>query len=73
MKSYEGSMAASAAGHPDLVAGVAHRRDGLDVVQVAVGLEDLAHVEALAQLQEPFVFVGCVEQDRLAGLGCNGG
>ena len=34
------------------VAGVADGRNGLDVVPVAVGLDDLAHPEFLAHLEE---------------------
>ena len=36
---------------------------------MAVGLEHPAHAEALAQLEEPLVLVGGVEQHRVAGLG----
>ncbi len=52
----------------DLVAGVAHGRDRLDVVPVAVGLEHLADPEGLAQLEQALVLVGGVEQHGVAGL-----
>src|SRR5438270_632910 len=52
----------------DLVARVADRGDGLDVVPVAVGLEHLADVEPLAQLEQPLVLVGRVEQHRVTRL-----
>ena len=43
-------MPASALVTATAIAGVAHRRHGLDVVPVAVGLEHLAHAEVLAQI-----------------------
>ena len=52
-------------GHGHLVAGLAHGRDGLDVVPVAVGLEHPAHPEALGQLEQLLVLVGGIEQDRV--------
>ena len=50
-----------------LVARLAHCRDRLDVVPMAVGLQDTFDAERIAQLEEALVFVGCIEQDRLAG------
>ena len=55
-------------GDRHLVAGLPHGRHGLDVVPVAVGLEDAPHVERLRQLEELLVLVGGVEQHRVAGL-----
>jgi hypothetical protein len=40
----------------------------LDVVPVPVGLEDRAHVEGLAELEQEVVLVRGVEQDRVAAL-----
>ena len=51
-----------------LVAGVAELRDGLDVVPVAVGLDDLAHAERAAELEQLLVLVGGVDEERVAGL-----
>lgn len=53
-------------GDADLVPGVAHRGDSLDVVPVAMGLEHLAHVESPAELEQLLVLVGGVDQDRFA-------
>ena len=39
-------------GDPDLVARIADGRHGLDVVPVAVGLDDPAHAEVAAQLEQ---------------------
>ena len=55
-------------GDGHLVAGLAHGRDGLDVVPVAVGLQHPPHPEALGQLQQLLVLVGGVEQDGVTGL-----
>ena len=54
--------------HRHLVAGVAELRDRLDVVPVAVGLDDLAHAEALAELEQLLVLVGGVDEQGVAGL-----
>ncbi len=54
--------------HAHLVSGVAHLGHGLDVVPVAVGLEDLAHVQPLAKVQELVVLVGGVEHHGVARL-----
>ena len=53
--------------HRDLVAGLADRRHGLDVVPVAVGLEHPADAEALAQLEQLFVLVGGIDEHGVAG------
>ena len=53
----------------DLVAGVAQLGHGLDVVPVAVGLEHRPDAELRAQVEQPVVLVGGVEQHRLARLG----
>ena len=50
--------------HADVVAGVPQLRDGLDVVPVAVGLEDAANAERRAQLEELLVLVGGVDEHR---------
>jgi len=54
--------------HRHGIAGVADGRDGLYVVPVAVGLEHLAHPEVPAHLEQQLVFVGGVDEDRLACL-----
>ena len=61
-------MAASAAVTADLVAGVAQLRDGLDVVPVAMGLEDLAHAEVAAELEQLLVLVGGIDEHGVACL-----
>ena len=61
-------MSASAWVTATSIAGVADRLDGLDVVPVAVGLDDLADTEVAAQLEEAVVLVGGVDQQRVAGL-----
>src|SRR5690606_34515388 len=55
-------------GDVDLVAGVAQLGHGLDVVPVPVGLEHRPHAEAAAEVEQPVVLVGRVEQDGLARL-----
>ena len=55
-------------GDRHLVAGLAHGRHGLDVVPVAVGLQDAPDVERLGQLEELLVLVGGVEEHGVAGL-----
>ena len=50
----------------DLVAGLAHGGDRLDVIPVTVGFEHSLDAETLAQLEELFVLVGGVEQHRFA-------
>ena len=55
-------------GDRDAVAGIAHLRHRTDVVEVAVRLDDLTDAEALAQLEEPLVLVGGVDEQRVAGL-----
>ena len=55
-------------GDVHLVAGVAHRGDRLDVVEVAVGLQHEAHPEALTHLEQQLVLVRGVEQHRVAGF-----
>ena len=50
------------------VPGVAQLRHGLDVVPVAVGLEDLLDVQRPAQLEQAIVLVRRVEQHGIAGL-----
>ena len=49
-----------------VVAGVTQLGDRLDVVPVAVGLEDTADAEGLAQLEQLLVFVGGVDEHRVA-------
>ena len=61
-------MAASSARYGNLVTGLAQLRDRLDVVPVAMGLDDLAHPEVAAQLQELLVLVGGVDEQCLAAL-----
>jgi hypothetical protein len=56
------------AGHTHLVARVPNGGDGLDVVPVAVRLEDPAHVEPLAQLEQLLVLVGGVQEHGVARL-----
>ena len=51
----------------DVDPGVAHRGDGLDVVEVAVGGEDPPDPGGLAHLEEQLVLVGRVDEDRVAG------
>ena len=51
----------------DLVAGLADGRHGLDVVPVAVRLEHPPHAERLAQLEQPLVLVGGVDEDGVTG------
>ena len=48
-------------GDGDFVAGLAHCWDGLDVVPVAVGFEHSLHTKCVAEFEELFVFVGCIE------------
>jgi hypothetical protein len=55
-------------GDAHVVAGVAHGGHGLDVVPVAVGLQDPAHAEGAAELQELLVLVGGVDEHGLARL-----
>ena len=55
-------------GDADLVARVADGGHRLDVVPVAVRFEHRAYAERLAQLEQLLVFVGGVEQHRLARL-----
>ena len=57
-----GQHAGVGAGHGHRDAGVAHRRDGLDVVPVPVRLDHLVHAEALADLEQLLVLVGGVDQ-----------
>ena len=51
----------------DLVARVADCADGGDVVPVAMGLDDRAHDERPAHLQQPIVLVRRIDQQRVAG------
>ena len=51
----------------DVDAGVAHRLDRLDVVEVAVRGEHAAHAGGLAHLEQQLVLVGGVDDDRLTG------
>ena len=51
----------------DVDAGVAHRRDRLDVVPVPVRGEHPAHAGCPAHLEQQLVLVGGVDDDRLAG------
>src|SRR5579875_3210199 len=53
-------------GHRDLVARVAKLRHGLDVVPVAVGLDDGAHPERAAHLEEAAVLFRRADEERLA-------
>ena len=55
-------------GNTHLIAGVPNLGYGLDVVPVAVGFKDGSNTEGLGQLKQHFVFVGGVQQDRVAGL-----
>ena len=52
--------------HSDLVAGITQLGDSLDVVPMAVGLDDLAYSEAPAELKELLVLVGRVDEESLA-------
>ncbi len=51
-------------GHVD--PGIPHCLDGLNVVPVAVGLDDLAHVEGPAEIEQLVVLVGGVDQYRVS-------
>ena len=51
-----------------LVAGVTHGGNGLNVVPVAVGLDHGAHPKPLAHLQQEIMFVGSVNEYRIARL-----
>ncbi len=53
-------------GHGHVDPGVADRLDRLDVVPVPVGLDHLAHVERLAEVEQLVVLVGRVDQGGLA-------
>jgi hypothetical protein len=48
--------------HPDVDPGLPHCGNGLDVVPVTVGLEDLGDPERPTELEQPVVLVGGVEQ-----------
>ena len=54
-------------GDADVDAGVAHLRDGLDVVEVAVGGEHAPHAGGLRDLEQQLVLVGGVDEHRVAG------
>ena len=55
-------------GDVDAVARVAQRGDRLDVVPVAMGLDDLTDAEALAQLEQQVVLVGGIDEHGVARL-----
>ena len=55
-------------GDRHLVARLAERRHRLDVVPVAVRLEDAADIETPAQLEQLLVLVGRVDEHRVAGV-----
>jgi hypothetical protein len=54
--------------HRHLIPRIAYRRHGLDVVPVAVRLDHSPDPEVAAQLQEPFVLVGGIDEQCVAGL-----
>jgi hypothetical protein len=56
-------------GDADVDAGVAHRGDGLDVVEVPVGREDAAHAGGPRDVEQAVVLVGRVDDDGVAGPG----
>jgi hypothetical protein len=54
--------------HRHLVARIAYRRHGLDVVPVAVRLDDLTHAQVAALLKQQVVLVGGVYEESITGL-----
>ena len=54
--------------HRHLIACIAYRGHGLDVVPVAVRLDDLTYAEVSALLQQQVVLVGGVDEESLTCL-----
>ena len=54
--------------HRHLIPRIAYRRHGLDVVPVAVRLDDLTHAQVAALLKQQVVLVGGVYKESITGL-----
>ena len=54
--------------HRHLIPRIAYRRHGLDVVPVAVRLDDLTHAQVAALLKQQVVLVGSVYEESITGL-----
>ena len=55
-------------GDPHFVASISHFGNRSDVIPVAVGLEDSAHIERLAELEQALVFVCSIQEDGVASV-----
>ncbi len=54
--------------HADFIPRLAHLGDGADVVEVSVCLKDSPNSERCAQLEQQFVFIRGINEDRIAGV-----
>jgi hypothetical protein len=53
---------------PDINTGLTYGLDGLDVVPVTMGFYDFLDSQSAGNIEQAFVFVGCIDQERLARL-----